>query len=62
MTTTNRIRLYDPERAATRADCREYPAEFYQARGLGKLLSDIGRPDEAAEAMELAKQAKREVA
>jgi len=58
MATTNRIRLHDPERP----DEREHPAEFYQARGLARLLSDAGRHDEAAEVLELAKQAKREVA
>jgi len=54
----NRIRLYDPERS----DDREHPAEFYQARGLARLLSDAGRHDEAEAVMEIAKQVKREVA
>lgn len=54
----NRIRLYDPERS----DDREQPAEFYQARGLARLLSDAGRHDEAEAVMEIARKVKREVA
>jgi hypothetical protein len=57
MRPTTTLRIFDP--ATTAKPPREFPQEFYQARGLATLLSKVGRHAEAAAALRMASQLKR---